>query len=224
MLCNDMIDINNTDIVTLFWYTVIFIGTIYAFSRIDIKLSVLYGTFIVLIILYFLNNEYMNTKKTINDILKTKKDSIFPQSVRLANYNDVVNFLFSIQDFYIYNPQAYEDMIQSLDIFFIFYEEVLNNNELAGEHYDVLNDKRRYALNSLQSLIYNFPVNVKYTQKLNASVNTLDTILQMYLNNIKSNNANNIYTNGYHMTTKLITNDTVVPYNTFDNTENFDMY
>lgn len=219
-----LIDINNTDVVTLFWYTVILIGTIYAFSRIDIKLSVVYGTFIVLIVLYFLNTEYVNTKNTINDILKIKNDSILPKTERLVNYNDIVNFLFSIQDFYIYNPQAYEDMVQSLDIFFMFYEEVINNNELAGEHYDILNDKRRLALNSLQSLIYNFPVHVGYTHKLNKSVDILNAILQTYLNNVRLINDNNIYKNGYNMTTKLITNDTVVPYNTFSKKENFDMY
>jgi hypothetical protein len=219
-----LIDINNTDNVTLFWYAIIFIGTVYAFSRTDIKLNVVYGTFIVLIILYILNDEYTNTKKTINDILKVKKDSILPQVDRIGNYDDVVNFLFSIQDFYIYNAQAYEDMVQSIDEFFIFYEEVLNNNELAGEHYDVLNDKRRYSLNSLQSMIYNFPANVDYIKKLNKSINILDTLLQKYLNNVKLINDNNIYQNGYHMTTKLITNDNIVPYNTFNKTEVFELY
>jgi len=219
-----LIDINNTDNVTLFWYIIIFVLTLYAFSRINVTLNIVYGTFIVLLILYFLNNEYTKTKTTINNILKEKNNSIIPKSGRLKNYNNIINFLFSIQDFYVYNPPAYEDMVQSLDIFFIYYEEVLNNNKLAGGHYDILSDRKKYILNSLQSIIYDFPVNAKYTKKLNDSVKILNDILTEYMVNIKKINSNNIYTNGYNMNTKLISNDNIVPYNSFNSNDNFDMY
>lgn len=217
-------DINNTDTVTLFWYTAIFFATIYAFSRIDIKLSVVYGTFIVILILYILNEKYVHTKKTINDILKIKNNSILPQSERISNYNDVVNFLFSIQDFYVYNPQAYEDMIESIDNFFIQYEEVLNNNMLAGCHYDILNDKRRSSLNSLQSMIFTFPINVDYNQKLNKSVVVLDEMLKKYMEQIKLINDNNIYKFGFNINTKLIYNNSIVPYNTYTFEKEFELY
>lgn len=225
MICNIMnIDINNTDNVTLFWYLVIFITVVYAFSRIDIKLSVVYGTFMVLLILYYLNDNYTKTKNTINTILQTKNDSILPKTTHVSNYNDMVNFLFSIQDFYIYNATAYEDMVQAIDTFFIYYEEVINNNELAGIQYDILIDKKKLALNSLQSIIYKIPINAQYTKKLNDSVVMLNEILQNYIENIKLINENNIYKNGYRRSTKIITNDIVVPYNSFDEKSNFELY
>jgi hypothetical protein len=222
-----MININDIDSVTLFWYIIIFFATIYAFSRIEIKLSVVYGTFIVILVLYALNDNYVKTKNTINDMLHTKNNTISPKPERIGNYNDIVNCLFSIQDLYVYNPQAYEDMIQYIDDFFVYYEEVLNNNSLAGVHYEVLNDRRRLILNSLQSIIYNLPVNVQYTKKLNDSVTIINQLLQKYLYNIKKINDNNIYKNGYTTHTKIIhVNDDVVPYNTFvtDNTASFDIY
>lgn len=219
-----MININNIDRITLFWYVVIFISTLYTFSKINISLSVVYGTFIILLFLYFANENYVRTKNTSNDILKIKQETLFPKSQSINNYDDIVNFLFSIQDFYIYNPPAYEDMIESLNHFFILYEEILNNNELAGKHYDVLIDKVKIILNSLQSIIYNFPINVEYTKKLNYSVFVLQSILNKYLENIIKINENNIYKYGYNIKTRIITNEKVVPYNTFSNKDNFELY
>lgn len=219
-----MIDIINVDNTTLFWYIAITMLTVYAFSRIDIKLNVVYGTFLVVVILYFLNNEYSRSKNTINDMLELKKNIILPKTKNLSKYNEIINLLFSVQDFYVYNAQAYEDMVESLDMFFLHYEEVIYNNDFAGKHYDILNDKKRFALNSLHSIIYDFPANLNYKKKLNKAIGTLNDILSYYLNNVKLINDNNIYKYGYNTDTHLITNSNIVPYNTFDNQTVFDIY
>lgn len=219
-----LINIKDIDNSTVFSYVVIFIFVIYVFSMLDIKLNIVYGTFIVLLILYAYNEQNLYAKQEIKEILEAKNNSIIPKSDKIKNYSEIVNFLFSIQDFYIYNPIGYEDMVQSLDDFFKFYEEVENNNELAGSHYSVLNDERRHAMNSLQSMIYNFPTNKEYVAKLNNSVNMLHSLLEKYLDNVKLINTKNIYENGYHTRTKIIVDEMVVPYNTFDHTNTFTLY
>ena len=210
-----IIDTHNVDNLILFWYIVIFICTIYVFSQFEIKLNIFYGTFIVGIIIYFLHQSHKNKQLKHANIINEKKESIFPPIHSSKHYTNVVNFLFSIQDFYQYNPQAYEDMIESIDMFFSYYHEILINNSLASTNYDILIDKKTYALNSLQSIIYTLPNNTLYTKKLNNSVKILNDIFQEYINNVKFINKNNIHNHGYTNKTKIISNDEIVPYNTF---------
>lgn len=219
-------DINNIDRITLFWYVVLFLGTIFVFSNINIKLNVVYGTLLVIILLVVLNQNYVKKQETTNNLLQIKNNSILPHSETITHYKELINFIFSIQEFYTYNPQAYETMIESLDTFFKYYEEILNNNNLAGTHYNVMLDKYKLVLNSLQSIIFNIDSNDNNVEKLNLSVEILSFILENYLNIVKNTNETNIYNYGHNIHTKLIPDTNIVPYNTYqhDDIGTFDIY
>lgn len=149
---------------------------------------------------------------------------IIPFPNESLKYDNMVNFLFSIQDFYIYNPQAYEDMIEQIDYFFRLYEDIINNNQFAGEHYELLEGCKRNALNSLQSLVHTISPNKEIDDKLDNSLKILNILLQKYINDIKKINDIYIYENGIKPNTKIIYIGPT-PINIYDKTEfTYDMF
>ena len=195
---------NNIDNVTLFWYVVIFILIIFIFSNKNIGLNVVFGTIIAMIVIHTMYSDYTKTQLMIEEHNTTKKNLIVPNPIKSIKYEQIVNFLFSIQDLYDYNPQSYEDMIEHIDYFFNMYEEVLVNNRSAGYNYQLMNDQKKNILNSLQAIIYKMPINTEYDQKLENAVGTLRNILNGYLDKVNYFYKNDIYINGYNINTKII--------------------
>jgi hypothetical protein len=194
----------NIDNKTLFWYTIISIIIIYIFARINISLGIIYGTFIVIIILYYANKDYNFKQKQNDDIKINKKNLIIPNPNIAQNYIEIVNFLFSIQDFYVFNPLAYEKMINHLDNFFQYYNETINNKKLAGINYNLMLEQKRSALNSLQSLIITFCTDVNYMNKFNNSITVLEELLDVYMKKVEYMYKEYLYHNGNNTSTQLL--------------------
>jgi hypothetical protein len=186
----------------------------------NIELNIVYGTMIGLLVIYLYYTTQVRNEENLNILSKQKEDLLFPKPIKTIEFNhkDMINFLFSIQDFYQNNPQAYEDMIENIDQFFVLYNEIIINPELANQNYQNLVDLKRSILNSLQSIIINLLPNVQRDNKLQESVVVLNNILNKYLSDIKKLHENLIYKNGYNMRTTLI-NTGPDSYNTFDNSE-----
>lgn len=200
---------------TLFFYVIIIICIIYAFSTINITLNIIFGTIIAFYVVNFLYNDYKEKQSDENNIKKYEHELILPKPNKLHKYNDVIKFLFSIQDFYIYNPEAYDELVKSLYNFFNAYGENINNNKISGINYELMDSYKRNAINSLHSIIYKLPNNNNYTKKLNEAIETLQNILDNYLENIEKMNKEYIYNNGYNIDVKLI-NKGEVAYNALD--------
>lgn len=196
--------IDNIDKVTLAWYILIFIIIIYVFSKLFIQLNIVFGTLIAFIIIIYLYNDYNIKKTNDSNIKEHKKNMIMPKPKIAGNNNDIINYLFSIQDFYSYNPQAYILMIEHIDHFFDIYNETLDDNSLAGINYNTLTDIKRNALNDLQSIIYKMPLNLQHDKKLSDAISMLNIIFEKYLKNVKNIYDNVLYKNGYNTKTVLI--------------------
>jgi len=190
----------------IFWYVVIFCVIIFIVSRMDIKLNVVFGTGIAIIIIMYMYNQNQSSQIEDNLLRHEKQDLIYPRpkyTIEYAN-DDIIDFLFSIQDFYPRNPQAYEDMIESCDQFFILYHEIKTNSQLANFNYQNLIDLKRSMLNSLQSILINMVPNVGRDNKLQESITVLDIILNRYLDEIKRIHDEYLYEHGYDIHTTLI--------------------
>lgn len=186
----------------MFWYIVIFIGILILFSNLDIRLNILCGSILAII---FIMHLYENDKRKeyVNNILvENKKSTLLPKSQKVHD-EDMQNFLFSTQNFYQYNPQAYEDFIEELDSFIEIYEQSNNNPKLSGANYNLLNDKKRSLLFTFNSILFNLPPNMMHETKLYNFVKTLNFILEKYLNNIAILFKHNIKQNGYNASTEL---------------------
>lgn len=201
---NNKIEYLKIDSITLFWYICIFIVIIFIFSQKNIGLNIVFGTVIAGIIIYWLYSDYQRIQDFGQTQLNEKKNLITPKPINSLDHPQIVNFLYSIQDLYTINPQSYELMVYSIDNFFVSYDEVLNNDSLAGLNYQIMSDQKKESVNALQSIIYKMKRDTKYDAKLDLSVATLKKILDKYLIHVEYVYKDYIYINGYTVNTQLI--------------------
>jgi hypothetical protein len=211
--------LSTININTLFWYITIFVIILFIFSKLNIGLNNILGVIVGLLIILYLYTDYKRIEHDDQIIYEEKKKSIFPTPIRSMKYKDIVNYLYSIQDFYKYNPEAYIEFINNIDYFFLIYDDVQYENSAAGVNYNMMIEHKKNALNALQSIIFKLPRNVKYDRKLNNAQYMLNIILDKYCEDIKKVYDNYVYTNGY--TNKTVLLDPIkgpVSKNTYDDT------
>lgn len=203
---SNKIYIDRIDKITLFWYIIIFIFVIYIFTFINVTISLIFGTFIALIIIIYMYSNYQIVNDQQTELFEKKKEIITPniQNTEIIKYDDIVDFIFSIQDFYAYNQQAFEDLVETIDNFFILYNETYIDKSKCGINYEMMEIKMNNALNTLNSILIKLPKNDQYDNKLFKSVNILKYLLQKYLNEILNIYNIYIYENGYTSNTKVI--------------------
>lgn len=207
---------------SIFLYVLIFCVCIIYFRNVNITLSIIFGIFIAAICVYTLYLHEITTMTNTEQLHKIKAENIKPESKYISKYTDFTDFIFSIQDFYVYNPQSYENIIKALDTFIEIYEDVLIDNSLAGDYYSIAETHKLLALNSLHSIIIMIPSNKKLINKLNDAMKTFEELLNKYLVVIYEQNEKYIKDNGYFNNTKLIELN-VAPYNKYKN-EMYDQY
>lgn len=200
---------------TLFYYIMIMIGVIFAFSTITVGLNIIFGTLVASLLVYFLYNDYKEKQRIENDTKKLQQSLLLPKPKILDKYDDVIKYQFSIQDFYNNNPQVFEEMSQNLESFYRTYEESNNNPKQAGRNYGLMVLYKKNAVNSVHSLIHTLETNVDYTDKLNRAIGTLDAILQRYIDKVEKIYKEYLHEYGYNVNTKII-NKGETPANEFD--------
>jgi hypothetical protein len=168
-----------------------------------IDLSIILSLVIGTLVIFYMDYKKQDEIKEKDNIIRQKYDSIRPYSEIVGKYDDFIDFLYSIQDMYIYNPQAYEEMVDNIDEFLKIYEQVKLFPKLAGKNYSIAEKNKLIALNALHSIIYTLPPNKFYGNKLIRSIEKLDTLLSRYLKDIYIWNNNYNKTYGY-------TNESVV--------------
>ena len=147
--------------------------------RVDLHLIITAVIFIGYFYYSFNNRE--NDKKII---LTQKKQEPFENKLQstLNNYDDIVNFLYYINDFKLYNDQVYNDLLINLNDFLTLYEDYqivdIHKRKLMS---DVILDTKYKVLDGLSSFIYSFNNSPILRNKLNSSVNLLNNILNNYI-------------------------------------------
>ena len=210
----------------LFIYSVILCCLISYFRHIDISPNVVIGTIFASAIIIILQIKSDENNNDINNLQKIKLSEIYPTPKIFTKYIDISDLIFSIQDFYTYNPQAYENMIQSIDKFMEIYEYILLDKSLAGDYYSIADTYKRISVNELHSIIISIPADKKLISKLNNATKTLEIVLNKYLYVIYQSNEKHINENGYFNNTKLLSYQ-INPINKFENnniTSSFDYY
>jgi hypothetical protein len=196
----------------LFICFIVFCLSIVYFKNLNITLGTFLGFLIAVIICVFI---YLYDKKNISTkerIHQTKVENIKPKPNRIQNYDDLTDFIFSIQDFYIYNPQAFIEIVNSLDTFLNIYENVIIDENLAGDFFSIADEYKTKSLNALQSIIITLPSSKELTKKFNQSLKNYEELINNYLYQIYEINQNLIKKNGYFNNTKLF-DINIEPYN-----------
>lgn len=183
---------NNIEPKKFYFYLFIFLLIIFYFKNYDIGINSVFGFFIAMFIILFLNekNKFIaNNRET----MKNKKiELIEPKSEIINKYDDIIDFLFSIQDFYIYNPQAYEEIINFITYFFTVYEDIKKNPQQTNKLFSIAENNMSNAINHLHSIIYNIPDDKNIVKKLQKAMNSLEKILNNYLNDMYDIHIKNI--------------------------------
>lgn len=176
--------IDNWDGNMIFLYIVILLVTLFIFRKKRININVLIPILVAWFIISYLNYRSATTIDVQEDFIKTKKESIRPKIQDEFDNDDVINFLFSIQDLYKYNAPQYEEMRNNIMLFFKLHKITFVNNSVAHINYGLMEKYKREALNALHSVIFNMPDDFRAREKLNNATVALDGILTKYLDQI----------------------------------------
>lgn len=193
----------------IFIYIGILIIIIFICIKLNLSDNIIYGFLISSIIIYYLMTKENNNKNNTEDILNEKKKYIIPPLKTTLAHDEITNFLFSIQDFYNFNPQAYSEMITNLEKFFEVYKNTHNDKEKAYMNYSILIDCKNNTCIALESIIFAIPVNKDYEIKLSKSTKVLNNMLIKYLHEIYIINKENNYYTGMKSHSKLIDDPTL---------------
>lgn len=172
---------NNFSKEYIFIYGSIVILIFSYISRNDIPIKHIISLCMCVIVLFYMNGKIQNTNKSINLLVNIKEKNIYPPTTYLNKYTDIVDFIFSIQDFRSSNEKSYDAMIHELDNFFNIYEKLKYSVEYLKENYDLLNDRMDEIIYNLNSIKFNLPVNIYYDIRHKNAIDDLTTILNNYL-------------------------------------------
>lgn len=200
----------------LFLYLLLLVVIIWILSYRNIKLNLVVALFATYFIVSYLNHSTKVSNNTLQDIVNIKEDSIEPKPKKTTlEQSDVRNFLFSIQDLRVYNAQAYEEMIYTIDDFFEYYAIVFIEPSRSYIYYGLMEQAKRDALNALKSLIFSIPDDQRIRGKLNRATDIMDDILAKYLDQISYIADEYTHKNGWNTDTKVL-NYGAKPYNQYD--------
>ncbi len=158
--------------------------------------------FIIVLIMYIFY------KNKINAINNTKKSILYPKSKNIEEVPKLYNFLFSIQEFYNYNPQIYTKIIINIDKLLLVYNDIKINNKLAGLYYYSIKDLKYEILNLFQAFIYKIPSDDNnIINKYNEAKFKLEEILNKYTDEVYKLNKEYIIKNGINYTTTFLSNE-----------------
>ncbi len=178
-------------------------------SNINIGIGLL---FLGVIILFIYKKEQYESKL---DIIKPELNIGNSNSDCDSGINDeLIKFVFSVQDFYVFNPAAYDEFVESINSFKNIYDTIFSGKGLANYNYQLAENERKNILNSFHSLIYNLPPSKPHNSKFNESLERLEGILNVYMNNLYDRCVDYAYCNA-NVTTRPI-NRGPAEYNTFD--------
>lgn len=109
----------------LFISFIVFSIIIGFFSRINLSLATAVGIIIGYYVFNLLLNVSKNHQQKKIELKKNKIKYIRPAPENLENYDDIIDFLYSIQDFYPNNPPAYEEMVMNMQAFLKYMRKVI---------------------------------------------------------------------------------------------------
>jgi hypothetical protein len=193
--------INNKN---LFKYAVIILISIIYFSNKNIKLNIFLALIIALFYISYNYDEIKTNQEEEEEQMHLKRSTIKPKPTNFEDRDDVIDYLFSIQDWYHYNPQAYEELIDNLRSFFKLYNTIKRGSDFCDSYYQIVESKKNNALNAFHSLIYTIPVNFPVMDKFNRAHKRLETILNEYLNELYDICYRDLKKKGYDITRRAI--------------------
>ena len=176
--------IKNLDKKTIFKYIFIIVVLYVYFKNKNIGLNVLLGLAIAIIVIWYLNDRDVTDVYDEQSEKQTKIENIKPEPTDMKERDDMLDFLYSIQDMYEYNPEAYEEMMDNLNAFFTIYDIISKGTSPCDHYYQIAESKKGNAINALHSIVIKVPNNKIVMDKHSRAHKRLETLLNNYLNEL----------------------------------------
>jgi len=202
--------IKKTSGKSFFIYSLITIILLGILRKYNVKLNViiaLIGAYFIIMYMFEKDQKEAGNIKEQDDF---KLDNIKPK----FNHNDkveIIDYLYSIQNFYVYNPPVYEKIVDDLNSFFIIHDNLLKDNSLVNVQYSIAETKKDNILNNIHSLILTIPNSEALINKYNESMKQIEKLLNKYLNEMIYLYDKHTYNNGLNINHKII-NEYPKPY------------
>lgn len=180
----------------LFRNIVIVLVFLFFFLKLSVGLNIILALALAVICILYLTEKETQADQVEHEQYKRKLETIKPAPIKITEDKDMIDFLFSIQDFYVFNPQSYEEVIDNLNAFKSLHENIFGDEELCNYYYQIADSKKNNALNSFHSLIFSLPNNKTFTEKFDRAHKRLETILNKHMNEIYDQCNYNLYKDG----------------------------
>lgn len=189
---------------------------VYYFSKHNITIGTVVGIGVALYVYYNIGQVIRNENEIYTQNKKVKLNTIRPRTEFIKDNDDVIDFLFSIQDLYYHNPQTYIEMVKSIDDFFRIYAEMHIKQYYNGAEYETLVMKKRDALNVLAYIGANLQSSKILDNKMIKALERLEDILNEKIENVRREHKEYIYKHGYNNKMNIL-HTGPLPKNTYDN-------
>ena len=170
---------------SLFVYFFVFLVAFFVIN--ELKFTAKHIVIIVAagLIIFMMNERRRSTSITRMQELELKMTSIFPKPKFFYIDAGIVELIHSIREYKNYNPLAFNKLIRTLDDFLGMTLDIEKNLQNAFPLYEILQNMKDSALNSLHSMIYNTPSDIRAEVKLDDSLDSLQYILNFHLEQIR---------------------------------------
>ena len=196
--------IDSFDNKEIFSNSIIILIFIFFFLKLSIGLNVILAIVLAVTVILYLTEKENDINQLEHEQTKKKIASLKPTPKNIIEDKDFVDFIFSVQDFYVFNPQAYEEFIDNLDSFKIIHNNIFAESEFSNFYYQIADSKKNNALNAFHSLIFTLPNNKIFTEKFDRAHKRLETILNKHMNEIYDQCNHNLQKDGYDVLKRQI--------------------
>ena len=209
-----------TDNEARFKYIGIIIGVMAMISNVKIGLNIVLGLVIAYALIRYNHDKNIHDTTSGSELFHKKAEQIIPE-IRFKKYPDIVDFIFSIQDFYNYNPEAFEETIANINSFIKLYEDSKIVTRFCENNYQIAESKVRNALNSIHSVTLSLNDQKEVFNKLTKAHKKLNIILKRYLKEMFQTCEDTKITDGYNVETKILDFDGPKAHNLYNPEEGY---
>lgn len=196
----------------LFVYCLIIIGTTFLSTKITWNINIIIGLLFGSIIIFYIYTYKKKNILTNDEIYKEKFSKLYSKNQILAKYNQIVDFLFYMENLKSNNIQMYNNLVSLFENFCEIYEYCLLDNNLIFSSYQSLIDQKILILTTINNFIFT-TLDTEYENILIKQKISAEKILDKLLNNLILLKNKKLYYNSYNVNTKKVDNSNILAYN-----------
>ena len=168
-------------------YVMIFFAIVILYKVISLSFSLVIWVFIGLVVARYF---YLRQEKTSENTLvreKYRRVPTFRTDIpnRFYAYADIIDFLYGINYYYGVNPNAYENLVDSINTFLQLYEQIMHRQMIyCKSNAEVASGFVTQARNNLLSMIYGLSPVELANKKFHTELDRFGRLMSKYLDQI----------------------------------------